>query len=360
MQPCIILDSNIWISNLLLRTPISSALIYGIVQKGARIGLPYVVMREIMFHTERMGLEILDAALEGIRMLNYFDDGANLAKFCLPNKDKISKALPIRLTELSDIILQHKHTPEEMEQALEMVLRKLPPNSDKNQQYKDSLLWQAVLNLADEFEVHFVTRDKGFFKNKKYKEGPADNICKDIESKGNDIFIYSEIEECAKILHTFEESIDVETIINNIFIAVKDELKKEVKEEGYILKDLESGQLEPFITSDPSKIAVKFSIDCNIIEREDYEPYLPLFSFSLSKGVYEPEDSEKPEPGDSKRSYAIFGGYCFISIENYEISGLYVRTKTWAGKWGYHSDGYLGKSIWSKNGPQIYGKIDPS
>lgn len=360
MQPCIVLDSNIWIRNLLLRTPISSALIYGIVQKKARIGLPYVVMREIMFHTERRGLEILHGALENIRLLNYFDDGAKMAKFTLPNKDKISKALPIRLAELSDIILQHKHTPEEMERALEMVLRKLPPNSDKNQQYKDSLLWQAVLNLADEFEVHFVTRDKGFFKNRKYEEGPTTNICKDIESKGNNISIYSDLEECAKILHTFEKPIDVETIINNIFIAVKDELKKEAKEEGYILKDLKSGKLEPFITSDPSKIAVKFSIDCNIIEREDYEPYLPLFSFSLSKGVYEPEDSEKPEPGDSKRSYAIFEGYCFISIENYETSGLYVRNKTWSGKWGHHSGGYLGKSIWPKNGPQIYGKIDPS
>ena len=96
MKTCIVLDANIWIRHYLLRTPISSALIYGIVQKGDVLGVPKVVLSEILFHTEKRGLEILDCALKDIRLLNYFYEGAKSAINSLPDKDKISKALPIR------------------------------------------------------------------------------------------------------------------------------------------------------------------------------------------------------------------------------------------------------------------------
>ena len=350
MQPCIVLDSNIWISNLLLRTPICSALIYGIVQEKGKICLPDVVGREIAFHTERRGLEILNNALTNITKLSYFDDGAKSAINDLPDKEKISRALLNRLGELGDIIFRHEHTLPEMEQALDMVYRNLPPNFEKNQQYKDSLLWQVVLSLANKYSVHFVTRDKGFFKNRKYEEGPADNIREDIKSKGNRITIYTELASCAKILHSFKKPIDDQTIIDNIFQAAIDDLKKEAKENGYVLKDLESGQLKPFITSDPSKIAVKFRIKCNISEREDYEPLFSWPTFPELKGHHESEDTIK--------SYTEFEGHCLVSIENNEISDLDVKTTTWSGKWGLSTSGSIGIPRWPKNGPQIYGEID--
>lgn len=191
MQPCIVLDSNIWIKNLLLRTPISLALIYGVVQKGAKIAIPEVVEREIYIHTEKRGLELLDNTLKNIKFLSFFDDRSKKAIDELPDKAKISKALINRLGELDSILLRHEHTFSEMKQALEMVFNEQPPNSKKNQQYKDSLLWQAVLSLANKYLVHFVTGDFGFFKNRDDKQGPADNILKDIKNSTVQSFVPS-------------------------------------------------------------------------------------------------------------------------------------------------------------------------
>ncbi len=350
MQPCIVLDSNIWISNLLLRTPISSALIYGIVQEKGKICLPDVVGREIAIHTKRRGLEILNDALKNITKLNYFNDGAKSAINDLPDKEQISKALSIRLVELDNIIFRYKHNLPEMEQALDMVYRNLPPNFEKNQQYKDSLLWQVVLSLANKYSVHFVTRDKGFFKNRKYEEGPTDNIYEDIESKGNNISIYSELAECAIILHTFKKPIDDGTIIQNILLLAKDDLEKELYWNGYILKDLEDGQLKPFITDDPTIIAVQFKINCNLSEREDYEPIFSLDHVIKFKSTQKPQEPSK--------SLTTFEGNCLVSTKNNEISGLEITGTSWHGKFGSGFHTSLRMSKWPKNGPQIYGEID--
>ena len=40
------------------------------------------------------------------------------------------------------------------------------PSRQGSQQYKDCLLWEAVLELLRSYEVHFVTDDGDFYKDK--------------------------------------------------------------------------------------------------------------------------------------------------------------------------------------------------
>jgi PIN domain len=354
MKNCIILDANIWRSNLLLRTPISLALLYGVVQSKSKIAIPDVLGKEIYINTYEAGLEYLNGALKNIRFLTHLYDGSKRAKDYLPDKSKIEQAFPRRIAELGEIILKHEHTFTEMENALHMVLTKLPPNSEKNQQYKDSLLWQAVLSLSEKYMVHFVTMDKGFFKNRKYDQGPADNINEDIERKKNNIKIYYEVESCTEILHVFEKAIDNDSIIQNIFLWAKDYLEEELSRDGYYIKDLKEGKLQSYITSDPDKIAVNFEITCGISGGNNIEKdWASLVSDCIWSG-YKKDDSKD----DSKESLMEFSGNCLFSIKNNDIHEAEIRWISRPSSWGYSTSGYLSIPGEPRKGPQILGEID--
>lgn len=63
-------------------------------------------------------------------------------------------------------------TLDEVRRALARVNDATPPNSEKNQQMKDSLLWEACVSLSEESDVYLVTNDGGFFKDKKKEDSP--------------------------------------------------------------------------------------------------------------------------------------------------------------------------------------------
>ena len=304
MPVCVVLDSNIWFSNLLLRTPISLALLHGIVLADNRIALPEVIEKEILIRTKQRGTEILNDARKSIQLLKYYSEDANMAMDLLPTLDTISRALPKRLDELSKHIIRHEHSYSEMQKALDMVIRRLPPNSEKNQQYKDSLIWQCVLSIADDYFVHFITKDKGFFKDRSYTQGPADNICEDISSKKDRIRIYYELESCTEILHTFDRTLDEEVIYQRILQASKSEIDKHLLREGFFPKKRKNAALRSFFTNDPSKIAIQFNMEYELGELYRHE--------------------------ECQNAWLILGGNCLVSVENLEISHLKIESLGWS------------------------------
>jgi hypothetical protein len=60
--------------------------------------------------------------------------------------------------------------------ALRRVNEETPPNGSKNQQFKDSAIWEAVLELAANHRVHFVTKDTGFYEGRDLKRGLAKQL----------------------------------------------------------------------------------------------------------------------------------------------------------------------------------------
>ena len=64
---------------------------------------------------------------------------------------------------------------------------KVPPNGNKNQQFKDSAVWQAVLALSLRYSTVLLTNDKAFFRNRNPKEGLAENLVEDCSKAGTDV-----------------------------------------------------------------------------------------------------------------------------------------------------------------------------
>lgn len=316
----------------MLRTPISLALLNGIVQTDARIELPEVIEKEILIKTEQRGIQFLNKIFKLIESLTYYSQDTMSAIEFLPTKDTISEAMPKRLEELSAHIICHNHSYSEMQTALDMVLKGLPPNTETNQQYKDSLMWQAVLSLAERYCVHLVTRDKGFFKNSSYADGPAENLAKDIESKENRIEIHHGLESCTAILRTFDRPLDEELIYERILHAVKNEIDQHLAPEGFFPKSRKRASLRSFFTSDPSKIAIQFYME-----------------FELGE-LYQHEEVHDP--------WMNLHGNCLVSQENLEISNLKIDGMGWKIRAMSSSSLSTARTeAWPGDGTQIYGEI---
>lgn len=160
----------------MLRSHLSASLIYLIEQHAATLGVPEVVSIEVQDHlvaTFKKSLGQVTAGLDRLRMIlgKAPDPG-------MPGEVAVSEALERRLRELGSLVV---HVPLEDRHhvaAGQMVLCGMAPNSPRGQQFKDCLLWQAVLDLAEDYDVVLASNDGGF-----YRDTESDQLHPDLSSQ---------------------------------------------------------------------------------------------------------------------------------------------------------------------------------
>jgi len=175
---CVVIDTNVWRSSLLLKAPIGVSLVYTLHKQGGFIGLPEVVERELKKQVVLHGIEASQELEKWSRIVSTLMDSLHLPD--LPTSEALERKVNERLEELAPILVRVPFTPEHASAALDMVIEELPPNRPRNQQFKDSAIWQAVLNLASEYSLHFVTNDRGFLLDRNDPaKGLTDNLLED-------------------------------------------------------------------------------------------------------------------------------------------------------------------------------------
>jgi hypothetical protein len=113
--------------------------------------------------------------------------------FTRPTPKVVEQALSDRLTKLGFWIIRIPIRFEHTRTALERIIEETPPNSSKNQQYKDSLIWEAVIELASTHRVGLVTKDGAFCLNRDTKKGLANNLRTEAEATCFGVEIYDDI-----------------------------------------------------------------------------------------------------------------------------------------------------------------------
>ena len=81
--------------------------------------------------------------------------------------------------------------------SYEKILSKLAP-SDKNEQFRDGVIWANCIELLSESEVWLVSKDKAFYKNRKENEGPAVNLIEEAQQRPNKLRLFYGLEELLK------------------------------------------------------------------------------------------------------------------------------------------------------------------
>lgn len=262
---CVVLDTNIWRSELMLRTPIGAAMLFAVKQIGAAIGLPEIVEKEITKVIAKTGSDAAAKISEHLRTIEALV--GSRPNIELPTQGSFAASVQNRFAELEGLLLRMPFTLNHATSALDRVIQELPPNGPNHEEFKDSAIWEVVLDIARFRLVHSVTNDKGFFKDREPRNGPADNIAADIKREGGGIFVYNSLRSCLSILQKETPPVLAEPLAEAIETLIRPELVAIVSQRDFELGRMTHYSVEPFLTERIGVLALDFRLTHELDDR---------------------------------------------------------------------------------------------
>lgn len=294
---CIVIDTNMWISdsNLLLKTPLGAGLLYILKRINGYIGLPEIIEDEVIKHTIRVGNEAIQKINSNFKTLEILM--GSKPSYNVPDSIKLETLARERFEELNHLLIRVPFLLEHAKSALRRVNEGSPPNGDKNQQFKDSAIWEAVLILSQEYTVHFITNDNGFFKDRK-ADSPklADNLLDDCRKAGGNVHLYKDIKSCLQVLQKNVPSIDYQSLIITIDGVINPNFKRErVSDTGFEIISLlvDKSSVSAFLTEITGTLALTFEINYTCADIRGFGDNERQNAIFLAAGdcLYKPEDN---------------------------------------------------------------------
>jgi len=261
----IVIDTNIWLSELGLRSSLGSAVRYFSRQKGAKIGIPEIVKLEAEVKLRKQLNELIENILKNHRqLLAIFGE---LKEVVLPNEEQIEERVSSLFTDLGLDIIEIPFSLESARDSFLKTIFKEPP-SDKSQQFKDGVLWADCVSLLSEDDVYLVTSDKAFFKNRKYEDGLSDNLKKEIEGKPHKLVLLSCL---SSLLNEIQEEVtlDADKIFNEFVKNNKSTLNNILDNNGFSLGNRIDSSQKVFATENPDILFFEFEIKYECIDERD-------------------------------------------------------------------------------------------
>ena len=261
---CVVLDTNIWRSALLLKTQMGQSLIYVLQRQGGRIGLPEVIEAELTAQVVEVGVEAAKKLENLSRIVNVLTDSPFPAT--VPTEAEFEKKVEEKLAELASILVRVPFTFEHAKAALNMVIAKLPPNSRKNQQFEDSAIWQAVLTLSQDYTAHLVSNDRAFFLDPDDpSKGLAPNLQEDCQRAGAIISGHCDLVSCLEAITSDAPSFDQIRLVSLITEALMPRLRAEAARHRFRIIDSPEIKTQVFRTGQMNRLAVDYVITVRFI-----------------------------------------------------------------------------------------------
>jgi len=262
---CILLDTNIWRSTLLLRSGLGPALMHLINVANIRIAVPEVIEGEITKQIINLAKDSSEKIERGFR-----DLGAILGahrSYEIPKEEEIREAITKRFEELDQFVVRINFTLDHAKKALNRVNEKIPPSSSKVQQFKDAAIWEAALELGKEFQLFLITQDGDFFEDRERKSLNS-VLKKECEELGVSIRIFSDLAILLSYLRDEAPKIDYDKIANSVYCNISNQLKMPVSRNGLRITDIRKPNISAFITENHDVLALDFEIMFDAIDIE--------------------------------------------------------------------------------------------
>ena len=292
----VLLDTNIWVSTRLLSTSLGAAVIYSLSQTKRRLALPEVIKEEIKKHAYKKGNEAVAAIQDNYRLIEQLMGSRD--DFRVPPVDQFVTRVESRLAELGKFIHKTEFRLNHAKAALRRVLEESPPNGYKNQQFKDSAIWESILELAKDAEVDFVTEDKAFFQDQKPSYCLASNLLEDCKSVPGNIRVFYKLPNYLKAIREELPPFDKEKVVKKIDQSIIAGLSERAVDRGYKLGDISKSTVLAFLTEKPEVIAIEFEI------------------------YYSASEVLIPESGGVTEATLIVKGSCGCNITTYKVSDV--------------------------------------
>ncbi|NER02260.1 MAG: DUF4935 domain-containing protein [Okeania sp. SIO3C4] len=201
--------------------------------------LPEVIESEVLKHTIKVGCKAVEQINSNFKKIEIIT--GKRSDYQLPDENEIQDAIKSRMKEIEPLIKRVPFTFEQAKSALQRVDEGTPPNGEKNQQFKDSAIWEAILSLLEEnYEVHFVTQDKGFFDKKNVNSNHlAENLYEECKIFSQEVFIYKDLTSCLYRLKSDVSELNKTNIILGIDTEIISRLDRDfVSEIGFEIVEL--------------------------------------------------------------------------------------------------------------------------
>jgi hypothetical protein len=262
----VVLDTNIWVAQLALNSKVGSAFRFFLKQRNARLAVPEVIRLETQHNLRR----IIEEAVEGVRkgteqLLALF---GSMKEVVLPTNAEVETFVARAFERLGVEIVDVPFSFESARSSFMKTITKEAP-SDKNQQFKDGVLWADCLRLLDADDVLLATEDKAFYAERDYKKGLAKNLSAELKGKSKRMVLVSSITEVL-------QEIGTQVAIDEAWLASA--LQERVKSHSSFLSNpgIETEgppkiQTSLFATEDPALVYFTYVLDipCNDISGED-------------------------------------------------------------------------------------------
>lgn len=257
----IVLDTNIWIEEVALKSNIGSSFrLYANFNK-IKIGVPEVIRMEFEHNIESRINELIDSTNANYsKLLAHFGE---LKSIILPEKDKV-KELARGLIDNCGIPIENiNFSLESARSSLLKTILGLPPSSDKNQQFKDGVIWHDCVELLEREDVILITLDKAFYRNRNYSEGLADNLLQEIREKAHKFKIYSRLSEILQIVKT-SIPLDIKSLVIFILDKNKTSISNMIDEDEVQISNNYHASQKAYATENSSIIYVEYfiEVDC--------------------------------------------------------------------------------------------------
>lgn len=290
---CVIIDTNVWRSHLLLRVGLGPALLHVIHRRNGKIGMPEVIENEIKMTLFAAGCDAVEVVRKRFQEINSIT--GSYWPFKVPSERELQHKIDARLAELEGLFERVEITLEQTRSALVRVYKGSPPNGPKNQQFKDSMIWEAILDLGRRFEMHFITEDSGFYRDNS-KTAIAAELEEECKQKNITLCIYSSPRSCLEELRTEMPELDKKAAENAVWAAAKPEIDEDAQRRVIRITDFRGGDINPFCTVNPDVLSLAFRL--------------------RTEGI----DQESPSVRDDIR--VIVEGNCNYSVSTGEVTGI--------------------------------------
>jgi len=252
----VVFDSNVWLTELGLRSGAAAAAKFFLNHNGARLALPEVVRLEVQHNLQARLTEHIDTIQSNYRQL--LTAFGKLREVVLPSHDDVQA----KIQDLFDSVEVPKlEIPFSLESARSSYLKtidKVPP-SDKTQEFKDGVIWADCVALLSNEPVVLVTSDKAFYQDRVYEKGLASNLQAEIKDLPHALRLVPNLSALLLALRT-PVKIEEGTLAQAFLTAYRDSIYGTLARQGFELGSRRALTCTLFATENPTVLFLEFSM----------------------------------------------------------------------------------------------------
>lgn len=265
----VVLDSNIWISESLLRTPRGAALLYSLRQLDGRVAFNTVIKKEVTRNIiEKRYNKAVRNVKSGLRSIQIIS--GERPEIEIPSEEEIEDNILGRFDEISDYLEFCNLSIDDYESATDRIIYKKPP-SKNGEEFRDSLIWEMTLEMGIENDIHIVTKDSDFCQNKNPNKGLNKELESEFSELAGDIKHHKNISEFLSYMEEDIEHPDKEYIARIIKEYSQDRLQEESEDKQFVLGDFQEYSIDIYLTEEDSTLSVDFALNYDAFDITDSE-----------------------------------------------------------------------------------------